>query len=241
MFGCPLQSGHPRATWSFSLAQTLPSPNSKASHHIITSAIEAALPEPSPLASRPNVKWSKLLINSVPTGVTDISPAHSREDCHQALLRDNPSYRCLRITQLPSWVKKPSGYKPHSSSSLVVSFEDPDGSTLSSLVAARHLFGFSAQLTVRKWKNPPPSPAKIQARRVCRGFAKPQVLAPPATVARPGIGSVISDSPASTRHLTTRGRSPPPPNPPPSAPGPQSPTLPPACNLWSKKKAQPPS
>ena len=132
----------------------------QSSNHIITSAIEAELPEPAPLASRPNVKWSKLLINSVPTGATDISPANSREECHQALLRDNPSNRRLRITQLPSWVKKPSDYKPHSSSSLVVAFEDPDGSALSSLLAARHLYGFGSQLTVRKWKNPPPPPPR---------------------------------------------------------------------------------
>ena len=122
----------------------------QASHHIITSAIEAVLPEPTLLASCPNVKWSKLLINSIPTGATDISPALSREECHQALLRDNPSYRRLRITQLPSWVKKPSEYKPNSASSLVVAFEDPDGSALSSLIAARHLYGFGSQLTVRK-------------------------------------------------------------------------------------------
>ena len=214
----------------------------QASHHIITSAIKAVLPERSPLVSHPNIKWSKLLINSVPTGVTDISPAHSCEECHQALLRDNPSYRRLRVTQLPSWVKKPSDYKPHSSSSLVVSFEDPDGSTLSSLVAARHLFGFGAQLTIHKWKNPLPSPAKIQVCRVRRGFAKLQVLAPPVTVARLGIGSVISDSSTSTRCPHTYGHSPPPPSdPPPPAPGPQTPALPPARNLRSKKKAQPPS
>ena len=130
------------------------------SHHIITSAIEAALPQPVPLSSRPNVKWSKLLINSVPTGVTASAPAHSREECHQVLLRDNPSYRRLRVTQLPSWVKKPSLYEPNSSSSLVISFEDPNSSSLSSLVAARHLFGFGAQLTVCKWRQPPPSPSK---------------------------------------------------------------------------------
>ena len=133
------------------------------SHHIITSAIEAALPQLVPLSSRPNVKWSKLLINSVPTGVTASAPAHSHEECHQALLRDNPSYRRLRVTQLPSWVRKPSLYEPNSSSSLVISFEDPDGSSLSSLLAARHLFGFGAQLTVRKWRQPPPSPSKRAA------------------------------------------------------------------------------
>ena len=114
----------------------------QSSHHIITSTIEAALPEPTLLASHPNVKWSKLLINSVPTGTTDISLALTHEECHQALLYDNPSYHRLQIMQLPSWVKKLSVYKPHSASLLVVTFEDLDGSALSSLIAARHLFFF---------------------------------------------------------------------------------------------------
>ena len=129
----------------------------QSAHHLITSAIEGALPGAASLSSCPNVKWSKILIRSVPTGVTDcMSQAHSHEECHQALLRDNLFYRCLRVTQLPSWVRKPSLYKAFSASLLVISFEDPDGTVLSSLLAARHLFGFGAQLTVCKWRQPPP-------------------------------------------------------------------------------------
>ena len=74
----------------------------QSSHHIITSAIKAVLPEPTLLASRPNVKWSKLLINSVPTGATNILLALTCEECHQTLLHDNPSYCRLWIMQLPS-------------------------------------------------------------------------------------------------------------------------------------------
>ena len=139
-----------------------------AAHHIIVSAIEGALPSPISLSSRPNVKWSKLLINAVPTGVTSDTPAHSREACHQALLRDNPSYRRLRVTQLPSWVRKPNGYLANSSSSLVVAFEDPDGSTLSSLLTQRYLFAFGAQLPVRKWHQPPHIKAHSEAARKLR-------------------------------------------------------------------------
>ena len=134
-----------------------------AAHHIIVSAIEGALPGPISLSSRPNVKWSKLLINAVPTGVTGDTPAHSREACHQALLHDNPSYRQLRVTQLPSWVRKPDGYLANSSSSLVVAFEDPDGSTLSSLLTQRYLFAFGAQLPVCKWRQPPHIKAHSEA------------------------------------------------------------------------------
>ena len=104
-----------------------------ATHHIIVSTIEGALPSPISLSSHPNIKWSKLLINVVPTGVTSDTPAHSQEACHQALLCDNPSYCQLRVTQLPSWVHKPDGYLANSSS-LVIAFEDPNGSTLSSLL-----------------------------------------------------------------------------------------------------------
>jgi hypothetical protein len=71
----------------------------QSAHHIIVTAVKGALPGTSALSSHPNVKWSKLLIRSVPTGVTDrISQAHSREACHQALLADNPSYRRLQVT-----------------------------------------------------------------------------------------------------------------------------------------------
>ena len=210
----------------------------QSSHHIITSAIEAVLPEPTPLASHPNVKWSKLLINSVPTGATDISPALTHEECHQALLRDNLSYRHLRIMQLPSWVKKPSDYKPHSASSLVIAFEDPDSSTLSSLIATRHLYGFGSQLTIRKWKNPPPSPEKQHASHVRCGLVKPSAPGPTAAQgAGPGPGPVVSDSTTATPRAPPSARPPPAPQkPPPSASGSVPKSLPSDCTLWPKKK-----
>ena len=75
----------------------------QSTHHLITSAIEGTLPGAASLLSRLNVKWSKILIGSVPTGVTDrMSQAHSCKECHQVLLHDNPSYCHLRVTQLPS-------------------------------------------------------------------------------------------------------------------------------------------
>ena len=208
------------------------------SHHIITSAIEAALPEPTLLTSHPNVKWSKLLINSIPTGATDILPAITHEECHQALLRDNPSYRRLQITQLPSWVKKPSKYKPHSASSLVVAFKDPDGSALFSLIAARHLYGFGSQLTVHKWKNPPPSPKKRHASRVRRGLVKLSAPGPMASrAAGLGPGPVISDATTATPRAPQQAcPQPAPPKPPPSASGSSPKTLPSDRTLRPKKK-----
>jgi len=202
------------------------------SHHIITSAIEAALPKPTPLASHPNIKWSKLLINSVPTSATEISLALTCEECHQALLHDNPSYCCLQITQLPSWVRKPSEYKPHSALSLVVVFEDPDGSTLSSLIATRDLYGFGSQLTVHKWKNPPP--LQKRSMPVVFGMASPSCWPP-------GRQRCWMRSRTRPQHLPTH---PPPARPQPASQPPLPPTtgstqptmLPPAHTLWPKKK-----
>jgi hypothetical protein len=49
----------------------------QAAHHLIVGAIEAALPTPTPLSSHPNVKWSKLLINSMPHRVTEVLLAYT--------------------------------------------------------------------------------------------------------------------------------------------------------------------
>ncbi|KAI9431604.1 hypothetical protein H4582DRAFT_2062582 [Lactarius indigo] len=55
-----------------------------------------------PIHIRPNVKWSKILINSVPTGVSPTTSAHSPDTCHAALVSENPNYATLTITQRPS-------------------------------------------------------------------------------------------------------------------------------------------
>ncbi|KAI9439511.1 hypothetical protein H4582DRAFT_2074825 [Lactarius indigo] len=108
-----------------------------------------------PLHIRPNVKWSKILINSVPTGVTSTSPAYSPDACHTALITENPSYASLNITQQPSWVRNPSSYKDNALSSLVVAFKDPDGSLVHGLLASKTLFIFGTCATIKKWKHKP--------------------------------------------------------------------------------------
>jgi len=124
--------------------------------HVLTTAIQSTLKEPTTsLASRANVKWSKLLINGVPTGVDKETPAHSPAECQRALALDNPSYGHLTITQLPSWVRSPFSYTPGSYSSLVVVFKDPDGSIASGMVAAKWLYLFGVQATVKRWKQKP--------------------------------------------------------------------------------------
>ena len=204
-----------------------------AAHHIIVSAIEGALPGPISLSSRPNVKWSKLLINAVPTGVTGDTPAHSREACHQALLRDNPSYRRLRVTQLPSWVRKPDGYLANSSSSLVVAFEDPDGSTLSSLLTQRYLFAFGAQLPVHKWRQPPHIKAHSEAARQKRVKTRLVREAHARYASAPQIPVSASPLPEGLDPSHLGGV------PPPPAPAPSAPAAPPltALSKGQRKKA----
>jgi hypothetical protein len=107
------------------------------------------LPEP---LIRATTKWSKILLNGVPTGVTDRRDAYTPEECHRALLADNPQYAQLTITQKPSWVKTPSSYSPSSSSSLVFAFEDPDGSKKPIVLNSKHVYLYGTRATIRSWK-----------------------------------------------------------------------------------------
>ena len=144
---------------------------------ILTSAVSRALPEDPAISSCLNVKWGKVLINSVPTGVVKGHPhAHASATCWQVLIDNNPSLRNLRVCQLPSWVRQPSLFLLGSQSSLVLAFEDPDGLITQSLLSQRHLYAFGAQCKVKKWRQPPPSPIRCaqQATRVVRAQANQQ-------------------------------------------------------------------
>ncbi|KAH9174034.1 hypothetical protein EDB89DRAFT_1904759 [Lactarius sanguifluus] len=127
--------------------------------HFITSTLGSFLSHdpssPIPIASRENVRWSRLLINGLPTGVSATRGAFTPTECHDSLMLDNPMYRSLRFTQLPSWVRRPDSYQPGSLSSLVVAFEDPDGSTLRSLLASRSLYAFGSTGDLKRWKSKP--------------------------------------------------------------------------------------
>lgn len=52
--------------------------------------------------TRANIKWFKILINSLPTGVTNSRDAYTPDKCHAALAAKNPSYSPLIIAQKPS-------------------------------------------------------------------------------------------------------------------------------------------
>jgi hypothetical protein len=101
---------------------------------------------------RANVRWSKLLINGIPTGKSEDREPYNPEECHAALIDDNPSYASLTVTQQPSWVHSPSSYSSGSHSSLVVAFKDQDGSKLKALLAGKVLYAFGTRATLCKWK-----------------------------------------------------------------------------------------
>src|SRR6266404_5442566 len=105
---------------------------------------------------RPNVKWSKLRFNAVPTGKTTFKGAYSPDEAHKALTAENPTYASLTITQKPSWVRNPSSYSDGAISSLAVSFEDPDGTSAQALLRQRTLYAFGNVITVKRWKQTPP-------------------------------------------------------------------------------------
>jgi len=137
--------------------------------HILTSAVSQVLPEDPAISSRLNVKWGKVLINSVPTGVSEGCPtAHSPAACWQDLISHNPSLHHLTVCQLPSWVRRPSLYQPGSQSSLVFSFEDLDGLIAPALICAHHVYAFGLQCHVSCWCYPPPSPAKREAAEIAK-------------------------------------------------------------------------
>ena len=144
-----------------------------AAQPIITKALADRFPGPD-LHSRANLCWSKLLVNSVPTGVTGSSVAHTPTAIHNELLKENPAYCRLWITQLPTWVWRPDLYGPGSSSSLVFVFKDPDGSLFTSLLSSRFFFLFGIQSTLRKWINRRSTPAKLHTAWRKKGLLKSQ-------------------------------------------------------------------
>ena len=95
---------------------------------LINSTVSEALPEDPRISAHLNVKWGKMLINLVPTGVVEGHPTvHLPATCWQVLLNNNPSLCHLKVCQLPSWVWCPSLFTPGLSLSLVFAFEDLDG------------------------------------------------------------------------------------------------------------------
>ncbi|KAF8595437.1 hypothetical protein BDV93DRAFT_575327 [Ceratobasidium sp. AG-I] len=98
------------------------------------------------------VRWSKMLISSVPTRNLPDLPTFS-EEAVAAALAANPPFSALSIMRAPCWVCNPASItKP--TSSITISFEDPDG-TVSRNLLKTHLFAFGALLTIKRWIDKP--------------------------------------------------------------------------------------
>ena len=102
----------------------------------------------SPPTLHHNIKWSNLCIYAIPIGKTDHQGAYTSDEAYKALIAENPSYATLTVTQEPSLVRNPESYSNGSSSSLTVSFEDPDRSAAQALLHGRTLFAFGQVATV---------------------------------------------------------------------------------------------
>ena len=81
--------------------------------------------------------------------------AYTPDECQATLTFENPSYSPLIIAQAPNWVKPTSLYTHGSSLSLVVAFEDPNGTKARALLGVKHLYAFGTCATLWKWKQCP--------------------------------------------------------------------------------------
>ncbi|KAI0262671.1 hypothetical protein BGY98DRAFT_940409 [Russula aff. rugulosa BPL654] len=111
-------------------------------------AIAESAPETLPTLC-PNVKWSKIRFNAVPTGKTDTQGAYMPDEVHNALVIENPAYAALTIIQKPSWVRDPSTYSSSAISSFSVSFENPDGTSVQTLLHHKTFYAFGHVATVK--------------------------------------------------------------------------------------------
>ncbi|KAH9054639.1 hypothetical protein EDB87DRAFT_1580421 [Lactarius vividus] len=164
-----LEGGHPvtlsAARWTAKNNLVLTAgPDTTAHHlnsasHVISDSLAVFLSadtsSPLPVLAWENCKWGHLTINGIPTGASLTRGPYSPSELHAALLADNPAYRLLRLTQAPSWVRAPHSYTPGSVSSCVISFEDPSGESLRSLMAGRTLFAFGHSGELKRWKAKP--------------------------------------------------------------------------------------
>ncbi|KAF8495262.1 hypothetical protein F5888DRAFT_1635742 [Russula emetica] len=173
-----------------------------------TDAFSTTVTPFTPPHTRANVKWSKIPINGLPTGVTDSRGAFTPDECHTALASENPSYSPLIIAQKPSWVKPPQSFTAGSSSSLVMAFEDPDESKARALLGAKHLYAFGTRATLRKWKQRPthPTPSPPQTSEDSDNNDDTEIAVAPSQLPPTFTpsGPSTSSTPAAPKPMATR-------------------------------------
>ncbi|KAF8272270.1 hypothetical protein EI94DRAFT_1697612 [Lactarius quietus] len=151
------KTGKPPPSKTTENAPSAPNARAKGKIPTPTFASAAALPpHPSIVVSLRNLIWNKGRPSpaNLCAGINGALKALARmpDECHAALVLDNPSYAALNISQKPSWVHDPNSYPEGAVSSLVVAFNDPDGSLARDLLTKRALYAFGHCTTLRKWK-----------------------------------------------------------------------------------------
>ncbi|KAF8488156.1 hypothetical protein F5888DRAFT_1754645 [Russula emetica] len=148
-----------------------------------------------------------------PPHFTDSRGAYTPDECHAALASENPSYIPLIIAHKPSWVKPPSQYTAGSSSSLVMAFEDLDGTKARMLLGAKHLYAFGTRATLRKWKQrptqpspPSPPPDNTDDDDNTKITIAPSQLPPTFTPSGPGASTLAAPKPMATRRSKAKNK-----------------------------------
>ena len=185
----------------------------------------AGSPTSPSLTARANVKWSKILINSVPVGIRKDEKLNrgpwTPDECHRSLIMHNPSCSSLTIAQKPSWVHPPSTLTINSQSSLVMAFEDPDGSIRRSLLANKFLYIHGTRAKVTRWKEPShaqsksPTPstahphsfatAERQSAAPLEKNVRSAVATPPESLPSPRNAPLPANPPPATRSKSRGG------------------------------------
>ncbi|KAG8794963.1 hypothetical protein FRC12_019534 [Ceratobasidium sp. 428] len=108
-------------------------------------------PPDTPLSA--DVPWSKIMITHVPTGFGEEAGVFPDHQVVQSFLESNEWAKKLRFGQQPRWLKRPDTInKPLSS--VVLSFEDPDGSIIRE-VLRKPVFMFSTLVRTKRWEDKP--------------------------------------------------------------------------------------
>ncbi|KZT05418.1 uncharacterized protein LAESUDRAFT_760290 [Laetiporus sulphureus 93-53] len=99
-----------------------------------------------------NVKWSRVLLGNVSTRAAPGGAVHSTLALSDELVK-NPALARLHLTQPPCWARRPEQIDG-AHSSVVLGFEDLDGSILTTLLRTP-LFAFGAPVTTSRWRDKP--------------------------------------------------------------------------------------
>ncbi|EUC60265.1 hypothetical protein RSOL_334490, partial [Rhizoctonia solani AG-3 Rhs1AP] len=108
--------------------------------------------------------WSTIHLANVPTRLHDSASTFDQVEILETL-RNNPALAALPITLQPRWLRHPSKITGPRSS-VVFSFEDPDGAIAQQLLKTP-TFMFGQSVTVKPWINKPASIARSSAKTGC--------------------------------------------------------------------------